>query len=201
MQLSEIFLGPTTSFEVWGAYFQDKKFDDEPELRNKLFVVWFGCLIDTVEAGQRFLPQIISEANQHNFSAIAFNAKELIKFSVITARFMKKFSREDQIFLANLRNQYVHGYYSNRHRDSVSIKWCDGDKVVTEKIQLTPFHNLITSFYGPLGTIPLDDILGPFRERAMSESDPYWTAIQIFLQNKHQFVQDIRTERLFEILI
>jgi len=204
-------MGATSSLGSWGFYLHDAKFDNEPALRNNIFSIWFAGLLDIVEAGQRFIPQIINSAHLANRPALVYNSNQLLKFCKTTAKFIEIFSKDEQLFISNSRNQLVHSFLWNRHQDTASIKWCQDETVKSEKIPILEYHRIIGKFYdAPKSSDTkriLDDpenlerILSSFRERVMNNPDPFWTGMTAFLKDRDQIVSLIRSDEIIEIVI
>ncbi len=176
-RLYEVVVGNLTTFGCWGFYLLDPKFDSEPELRNKVGVIWICSLRDSIEAQDRFLPQIAREAEQHGFDSLVENSKQLQNFCVLIAELLSEFSREEQIFLDDLRNQFVHSYLIKRHRKTFSVKYCADGKLVNEPITYEDYHAVIRAC-NPEGK-SLDEILTPIISRAIdTKRHRYWYAIE-----------------------
>ncbi len=176
-RLYEVLVGNLSTFRCWGFYLFDAEFDDEPELRNKIGVIWICSLRDSIEAQHRFLPQIAKEAQEQGFDSLVENSKQLQNFCVLIAELLGEFSREEQIFLDDLRNQWVHSYFSKRHREEFPVKFCADGELVHEQITRDEYDAVIRSFYA--NGESLDEILAPMISRAIdTKRHRYWYAIE-----------------------
>jgi uncharacterized membrane protein YcgQ (UPF0703/DUF1980 family) len=198
-RLYEVVVANLTAIQAWGFYLTDPEFDDEPELRNKLATLWIGSLIDTLEAESRFLPEAAKEAKEKGFVSLAHNAQQLQNFCVIVGEVLALFTREEQIFLADLRNQWVHTYFANRHRDKISVKYADKGKIVTETLTRQQYVVVMESIYrrGDLDR----DILSPMVSRALDKKLRYWPVLGIMQRDKHKLYDALRQGERIEIRI
>jgi len=188
-RLYEVLVGNLSTIECWGFYLFDSEFDSEPELRNKIGVIWFCSLIDSIEAQSRFLPQIAREAEEQGFDSLVENSKQLQNFCTLIAEFLGKFSREEQIFLNNLRNQWVHSYFAMRHREKILVKYCAKGELLTEELTSAEYSEVTRPFFE--NGKSLDETLATIISRMLdSKEHRYWYALEAW-QKDHEAIYEV----------
>jgi len=192
-------MGSLSAVEAWGFYLMDPEFDDEPELRNKLGTIWICSLLDTLEAGGRFLPAVAKEAEPKGFQSLVFNARQLQNLCVLMAEVMDLFTREEQIYLVDSRNRWVHSYLANPHGDVVVVKYAAGGKIKTERLANADYHTIVRSFYED-GKNP-DAVLAPMVARALDQKLRYWVAIGTLQKKKEAIYAALLEGKIFEIKV
>jgi len=112
----------------WGIYLFGEAFAGEKELRNRLGVVWISSLYDTLDGEKRLLPELKMSAIVANTPAFTFYCEQIGQIAVATARFLSRFSRNEQIFMQDFRNQLVHSWQLNPRQPFVVTKYVEGQK-------------------------------------------------------------------------
>lgn len=197
-RLYEVFLGNLTCINTWGVYLFDSDFDGEPELRNKIGTIWFCALLDTLEAEGRFIPQAIQEAENEGWESLVYNGRQLQNLCKLTSELLDSFTREEQIFLLDLRNQWVHGYLAKRHRDNVSVKYAQNGKLHTEKLTRAEYTEITRMFFEQGN---LDDTLSAIISRALDQKHRYWTAIGVLQKFEKEMYRILRDGETFNITV
>lgn len=195
----EVVMSNQTCINTWGVYLFDADFDKEQELRNKLGTIWLCSLLDTLEAQYRFLPEIAREAKTNGWSSLEQACQQLEKFCVVVGEVLEMYSREEQIFLVNLRNQFVHSYLAGRHREAIPVKYCSGGKLVSETIPSDEYHAIANRFF--FGSLPLDPLLSSLLSRALNRNLRYWQAVGVFQQSADTLYKVIREGKNFTVTI
>lgn len=195
----EVVVAILTSVESWGIYLTSPEFDKEQELRNKVGTIWICSLLDTLDAKERFLPEIAEEAKKSGHTSLVHNCAQLQNLCALVGEVLNEFSREEQILLTDLRNQLVHGYLTNRHQAQVSVKYVSARKIVKEKIANSSYYEIVNRFY--LNGQPFDQTLAPLIARALNKKLRYWDAIAHFQKNREAVYSAILNRKTFEICI
>lgn len=170
----ELITGSLTCLEAWGFYLTSEEFNAEPELRNKLGTIWICALIDHIEAETRYIPSIISDAQALKFYDIEQNALEIAKICATAKDLFQLISRDEQISLTQLRNQWVHGYLAGRHNGKVSIKFIENNRFVRETITREEHNRILYEFFQ---RGKLDTTLGRIMNRLIDPNLKYWTVM------------------------
>ena len=164
--------------DMWGFYLCDAEMDREPELRNKITAIWIRSLIDSIEGEQRYLSKYRDEANKRGFANMCLICDRLREYFECVRGTLSRFTKEEQVFLYHVRNMLVHGWVIADHRETINIKYFDGEKVAVEVFERDEYWDLKKEFYRQVeqnnaDEKNLDEILAPLRERLKSES-LYW---------------------------
>lgn len=174
-KIAEIWIGAATPFEAWGFYIFSNEFADEPELKNKLMVLYLAAAFDLVEAETRHLPAAIKEAEDEGFSTLAENGKQLKNIGRAAAKLLSLFSTEEQLFIQAVRNTWVHGYLAGRHSDTIKAKLVRDGAIDTVSLTHKEYHDRVRPIYE---RGELDDTLSEIRARAISSCPEYWKGIE-----------------------
>lgn len=189
-RLYTVVTGSITPIECWGFYLLSDEFKKEKELINKAGTIWLCSIYDTTELGNRELDNIINDATKSNHPDIVENCEQMKVFIKTACSFLEKFSYEEQLYLQDSRNQWVHGYQKNIHNNVVSIKYVKDGTLFKEKIPRETYISKIWDFHKN-GETP-DEILSPIIERALDQKHPYWNALKLF---------QITSEKIYEVLL
>jgi len=159
----------------WGFYLFSSEFDDEPELRNKIGVIWLISLLDSLEGEKRALEDYESEAIRRSLPHLVVICKQACKFFRMIEEVLSLYSREEQIFLNDIRNQSVHSWLARRHMHEFQITYFNGTELVREKITQESFNGIVQPFF-MAGS--LDETLCKLIKRFMSRRLKYWDAVE-----------------------
>ncbi len=170
-----LFSDNITCINTWGFYLFSNEFDDEPELRNKIGVIWLVSLLDSLEGEKRALEDYESEAIRRGLSHLVDICKQASRFFRIVEEVLSLYSKEEQIFLNDLRNQFVHSWLARRHVNEFQITYFNGTAMVRERITQEYFNSVVQPFY-MAGT--LDNTLNKLISRFMARKLKYWGAIE-----------------------
>lgn len=195
----EVVMASVTSIEAWGFYLTNPAFDSHTELRNRLATFWLCSITDVVEAGSRFLPDIHREAEEYGFHALAYNCRQLQNFCELAVEFLSQFSREEQVYLVDSRNQWVHGYFAGRHRKEIKVKIINDGHLQIEKLEFDEFHKIVHQFHE--GGQSVDDVLNPIREKALNMNHRYWHALGVFQRDREKIYEILRSGKTLRITI
>lgn len=106
-----------TCINTWGAYMFDPKFSDEPELRNKIFCLWYSAQLDSIEGEMRYLGACRETAAHHGSAGLVAACDMAGGFISTIKEMLEIFSKDDQITIRYLRDQWVHCWLKNRLPD------------------------------------------------------------------------------------
>lgn len=162
--------------QTWGIYLFDKKFNDEPELRNKVGVVWLSSLFDSLESE-------VSALEDYKRLAVSLNQSSLFDLCETASAFidtikelLSMYSREEQLFILDIRDQLVHSWLPKRHREKRIIKYFNGKEFKKEEVSKDKYDKDIRRFYKhPKG---LDFCLQGIIIRFTSNKHKYWSAVK-----------------------
>lgn len=197
-RLYEVIVGNLSTFNCWGFYLLSEEFDREAELRNKLAVLWICALLDSVEAQKGALQRVISEAQEHGFDSLVENGRQLQNFCTLIAEFLGEFSREEQIYLVDLRNQWVHSYLINRHQERVKVKYVENGEFRSNRISSEEYYGILRSFHTKGESV--DEVLCPITARALElKKHRYWYALEVWQKDHEKIYQSFRDGNTIKI--
>ncbi len=159
---------------TWSAYLFDSKFDDEPELRYKIGVIWLASLLDSLEGELRTLDKYKKEANsmnQPNLIALCNNASDF--FSTVR-EVLSLYNREEQLYILDSRDQFVHSWLSKRHNEKFKVKYVSQGMIITEEVTRVKYYEDLEPFF--LDTRGATYALSSFVER-FKKPLRYWSAL------------------------
>ncbi len=197
-RLYEVICGNLTCINAWGVYLFNSDFDAEPELRNKVGVIWLCSLFDTLEAERKFIPEIIKEAKSEGWESLVHNGYQLQILCKLSSELLNLFTREEQIFLIDLRNQWTHGYLRNRHNDYVSVKYIQNGDIKYVNLSHTEFAEINRFFYEKKN---LDDTLKSLILRVIDKKHRYWTAVNFLKNHEKEMYRMLLDGETFNIIL
>src|SRR5205823_1626573 len=151
------------------------EFRSELELRHKLGVIWIMSLLDSLEGETRSLAEYEQNARENGLTHLLSVCQQASRFLRRVEAVLRLYSREEQLFLSGLRDQWVHSWLSKRHQPRFRVAYFGGERVVSEEFEYMAYHDLVRPFYEhPLG---LDACLSPIVSRALDPELPYWRSL------------------------
>lgn len=197
----EVVLSNLTCTENWGYFLFDDKFKHEYQLRSRIGVIWLCSLLDTMEAQQRFLPEIKREAMEDGLESIAHSTRELQKFCFIVGELLSEYSREEQIYLQDHRNTLVHSYLASRHRTFITVKHYSNSQLNSERLPWDAYHQIIRSF---LETTPhWETDIYELLARVLSDnhSHRYWQVLANLQARRNDIYYMLCEGKLFTLVV
>ncbi|KJF90410.1 hypothetical protein [Photobacterium leiognathi] len=157
--------------EAWGFYIFSDELEREQELKNKLSIIWLASLFDTVVAQSRLIKKYEQEANELGLIHIPRYLAQANVFCDAVKALLQQYSKEEQIFIQNIRNQWVHSHLNGVHSESIKVKYLENGEIVSKNLPYEKYHDLIRPvFYQG----KLDDTLASLRQRFMNQNGAYW---------------------------
>ena len=177
-----LFSDNLTCTRNWSRCLFDSKFNDEPELRNKIGTIWFVSLLDSLEGEKRSLDSYKSEAVSRGLTHLIPVCEQAQQFFRIIESVLSLFSREEQIFLRDIRDQAVHSWLARRHTQEFQIQYFNGTEIVREKIRQEDFNRIVQPFYM---SGPLDTTLAMLIKRFLDLKLKYWLVMEEIHSSLH----------------
>jgi len=195
-RLYEVIVSNINCLNNWGIYLFNPDFDNEPELRNKIGTIWLCSQLDTYEAHHRHIPEVVQEAKKNNWPSLIHNAKQIRHFCYAAGEVLNKFSREEQIFLVDFRNQLVHSYLRGRHSQAIKVKYYSNGQLMTESLSWKEYSDITKQFYEKA---PLDEVLAQIIKKALDPNLHYWQLVNYFDKNKETLYKLMREGKTFSV--
>lgn len=123
-------------YSQWGCVFANPELAAWPNLQNKTFCVWFPTMIDYL-GRVADLSKLRREAMRRDIDCgELFHVMDALSSQY--RALLALYSREEQIFLADRRNQNVHGHLSSINIYGQRIKWFDASMDTIRREKLSP---------------------------------------------------------------
>jgi len=117
----------------WGEFIFGKELNLPPELKNRIFCIWFSGVIDLIMDKQEQYDVLMQVCNDRNLNNCKLLMNELtILVDAISDRIME-ISHEEQILLNHHRNTLVHARVYSIHNHKISFKFLDHDDKMIKK--------------------------------------------------------------------
>jgi len=163
----------------WGLYLFSPEFKSEPELRNKIGAIWITSLLDSLEGELRSLDWHRQEANNRCLPHLLQVCDQVALFMDCIKEILGLYSREEQHYLNDMRDQLVHSWLARRHTPEFYIKYFDGSSIVKERIVQAEHAKIIRAILGVNGP---DRALFELLLRARDFRLRYWHVIDELLR-------------------
>lgn len=172
----------------WGLYLFAQDFNGEPELRNKIGTIWLTSLLDSLEGELRSLDKYRQQATERDLPHLLQVCDQASLFMECIKEILGRYSRTEQLFLNDMRDQLVHSWIARRHSDEFPIKYFDGKSIAKERITWAEHGEIMRSFYL---TNVLDQTLLELLGRARDLRLRYWHVVDELLRiSKLEGLQD-----------
>lgn len=157
--------------KTWLVYLVDHRFDEEPELRNKIFVLFTYALIETNEnIGSRLHDLTVDAHRMKSLSSLHYLDK--IRFMLEAAADLGGiFSRDEMIAIGELRQQWLHGRVDAHFRENRVVRFLENGVVTRKKVHHAEYWQVFERVTGGRG---LDFALEPLRLRFTNAKSLYW---------------------------
>lgn len=140
-----VFSDSVNVYKNWGFYLFDKHFDKEQELRNRIGIIIIASLFDVLDIENK-IPSYQKDAQDLNLIHLNRYCLQIIEYIEAIKEFLAQYSKEEQILIINLRNQYVHSYLSGRHSSAtIKVKYVEDGILRQENISIDEYHRIIES--------------------------------------------------------
>jgi len=179
-KILSVFSDGVNVYKNWGFYLFDKHFDKEQELRNRIGIIIIASLFDVLDIESK-IPSYQVELQELNLIHLNRYCLQVIEYIETIKEFLSEYSKEEQILIINLRNQYVHSFLSGRHsKTTMKIKYVENGKFREENILIDDYHLIIESF---LAHNNLDDLQKHFLDIWLNIGRKYSSITTEFIQN------------------
>lgn len=160
----------TSVVNAWVLPLFDKAFDKEPELRNRLLCLLVCGLIDS---GREYLERINGlkrEAQRLKSVSCPFYLDMFSRYIALAVDLLEVFSREDMILLNDLRNQWLHGHWTEVHKATRTVYYAKNGKIERERIPSAEHNKALSPIKGGV-----DAALTPLRKRFCEFPTFFWS--------------------------
>lgn len=163
---------------AWSLPLWHSDFDTQPEIRNKLFVLLINGMLDAswefkvrLNALQREAEKLQSRTALHYLPV--FSAHIALVNDMVC-----EFTREEMIYMTELRNQWLHGTWTEVHKTSRTVYFGRERRIVREKLPSKEYWEITR-----VARMPVDDHLTPLRERLTNKKTFLWAVTMSWMTN------------------
>jgi hypothetical protein len=174
-----------TLMKTWGVYLFDSAFENEQELKNKISIVFLGSLFDLACFPDKELLKIEEECISLELNHMPRHIKQAEAFIISARDILQKFTPEEQAFIQNLRNKWVHSQLNQETKAKTSFKRIENWKCKQWDVTHKEYHDILRPFYEQ--KISLDEIIIEFRCRFL-DVPTYWATMTLEFQNKNEAI-------------
>lgn len=180
-----------TCFNNWGFYLFDPSFDGEPELRNKINAVWVCSLFDVIDGRKRILTDLERHATYYGNKFHLDCCKFVKEVCEAVEDVLSLYTKDEQIFLNDFRDQLVHSWRWRVHEDVISkVAWFESGEIKREKMSHADYHAIVRPFYEQ----GVDHALAQCRKVLPGTPPDFWKfvvkATDEFTQRLQEEIQD-----------
>lgn len=167
----------------WGFYLFSEELDSEPQLRNKITTIMISGLMDTLEGEQRVLDEYKAEAEKNGYVNMVAWCVRTKEYCGAVQEVLNLFTKEEQIFIRSIRDQLVHGWVANPHREKISVKYFNGQEIVSEQMEREEYDDhikvpLLDVIDGNIVVeLIFEDVLTKFTEKFVNPNLNYWKIV------------------------
>lgn len=155
----------------WILYLIDHEFDRQPELRNRIFVIFISGLADAALNFDTRVNTLRVDARKLNHDRALYYINILEQYLHGCCHALSCFSKDEMIYMSELRNQWVHGLSSRRFKERQDVRYVVDRKMIKEKID----HKLFwEAFRRVQKSKNVDEVIEDIRERYYKEKLLFW---------------------------
>ncbi len=166
-----ICLASTTASKVWRPYLYEETTNNQPELRDKLFVVWVSALLDAAEQYVNRLNGLKLESKRLGVPVAVEYLDYFAQHMSLIPDHLSMFSQKEFIQITAARDQWVHGLWTESHKETRSIRIARNGEVVRLRLSAAEYWS---AFEG--GLIEL----APLRDRFCNTPTFLWAVDRSF---------------------
>lgn len=141
-----LFSDSISVYKTWGFYMFDESFNNEQELRNRIGIIILASLFDPLVSIKK-LDNYREEAKENNLIHLDRYFNQIIEYFDSIKDLLSKYTKEEQVFIDYLRNQYVHSFLGGRHNPTYGIKYIVNKDLIKETLSNNEFHDLTRGMF------------------------------------------------------
>ncbi len=150
------------------------EFDNEQELRTRVGVIWLCSLLDSVEGERRSVASYRKKATERGLTHLVPFCDQAERFVKTVEEILSRYSRDEQLFISDFRDQIVHSWLGRRHMDHFRVRHFDGKNIVREELGMMDHAAIVRPFYETgIYDLDLPRILSRFRDLTLR----YWHVV------------------------
>lgn len=164
-------LATTSVTTAWALPLFDRAFDREPELRNKLFCLLVNGLFDSGYEYRTRINGLKIDAAKLKVLAAPFYLDIFEKWLALGVDMLEMFSRDEMIMLKDCRDEWLHGHWTEVHKENRTITYAEKGKILRTKISAPEFNKTLETMFAP----SVDQALIKLRKRFCEYRTFFWS--------------------------
>lgn len=156
----------------WLAHFLDGELDKQGELRDKIFAIFLGGLVDSIREPENRIRGLEREAKKLESPAPLYYLDCMRGLLLLATDLVALYSRAEMVLISEHRNQLVHTVLDETHKSKRRVRWVQNGKLIDEKIPAdaywTDWRETVAKHGG------LHPALTSLRERLYNYKTLYW---------------------------
>ena len=163
-------LATTSVTTAWTLPLFDRAFDKEPELRNRLFCLLVGGLLDSGWEYRNRINGLKVDARKVRLLAAPFYLDIFEKYIALAVDMLEMFSRDEMIMLTDCRDQWLHGHWTEVHKENRTIYYAEKGSIIKKKVSSVEYNKTLQKMFGP----GVDQALLEMRKRFCAYRTFFW---------------------------
>jgi hypothetical protein len=168
---------------VTGAWIRplfDPALAKQPELRNRLLCLLACGLLDSGREYRNRINGLKKEAEKIGSKSVPFYLDYFEKYVALAVNIIEVFTRDEMITITELRNQWLHGHWTEIHKEHRVVYFARAGKIEKEKIPAAEYNEIFYRAGEP------DFALGSLRERFCSYRTFFWAVDRVLARHDVQ---------------
>lgn len=173
----------------WGYYLLTDKYNNDPGLQGKLASIWMSSLLDPIQKEDKTLQKLRGQIAVSNLEFMGRYLDQVSEFYKSIRELLSEFSKEEQLFVANYRDQLVHSFLAGRHESTRKIRYCENGRFHRPNISRDEYEEIQSAFCE--GHSP-DELMAGIRKRFIDQKYAYWKILSELMINDKLIYQEMR---------
>jgi hypothetical protein len=163
-------LATTSVTNAWTLPLFDAAFNQEPELRNRLFCLLVNGLLDSGWEYRVRINGLKIDARKLQILAAPFYLEMFEKYLALAVDILEIFSRDEMIMLKDCRDQWLHGHWTEVHKENRTILYVEKGTIIRKKVSWVEFNQALERMFKP----GVDHALTELRRRFCDYRTFFW---------------------------
>lgn len=165
----------TTASSAWIVYLYDPRLNQEPELRNKIFCILVTAFLDTAEQYQNRISGLKAECRAMGLGIGLYYLDRFAEWLALLVEFLSVYSKKEFVQIAGLRDQWLHGHWSEILKGKRNIRYIDKGIVLRESVSFADYVDL----FDEKTHNSVDSLLENLRDRFCNTRTFFWSITNV----------------------
>lgn len=180
----------------WVDYVFSEKYEKDRPLRTKSAILILTSLLDVVSSHDKKIEDLKNEAVSFNYGYLVRYCEQATEFKSSILELFRLYTKEEQVFLQDYRNQLVHGYLNGQNEKIIKIKYVsDTGTIEVKNICAVEYNKLINNIHdrGLFGDVSLE-LIGRFINKDLK----FWKIWQEYSSIHSELYRNMQCRKEFE---